>query len=224
MKVDVIATGSTGNVFMFDNIIIDIGVPMKQLKDKIDFSKISHIFLTHIHQDHFNKTTIRNIITNHKHIKIVYGEWLSEPMRLLRVENFEVIEMNKLYEFGGFKVAGFFVTHDAPNCGYRLVKDGHKHIHATDINTLMGITAQGYDTATIECNYHRDTVLDIIESKRERGEFSHLVKALENHLDVADCVEFCKVNKIKRLIPVHVGESSRVEVMQYIKDSGVNYA
>ena len=218
MKIDIVATGSSGNCFMFeDSVIIDMGVPMSQLEDKIDFNRITHVLLTHIHGDHFNKATIRNIITNHKHIKFIYGEWLREPMRLMRVQNFEVIEMNKLYDFNSFKLAGVGAYHDVPNCGYRLVFGEHKHFHITDTSTLQGITAVDYDTSTIECNYHKETALRVIEHKTEREEFPHLVKALKNHLDVADCVEFVKANRIKKLIPIHIGDSTREQVLEYLK-------
>jgi len=220
INISIIATGSTGNCFLFnESVIIDMGVSMKGIKDKVDFTKISHILLTHIHSDHFNKATIRAINNKYPHIKFIFGEWLAEQMRLLRVENFEVIEMNKLYDFDTFKLAGVIAYHDVQNCGYRLVFGSHKHLHITDTSTLQGITAIDYDTATIECNYHRDTALSIIEDKRDRGEFSHLVKALENHLDVADCVDFCNVNKVKKLIPVHIGDSTRVEVEKYLKEN-----
>jgi len=213
MKIDIIATGSSGNCFLFDDsVIVDMGIPMTQIRDKIDFEKVTHILLTHIHGDHFHKPMIRRICERHKHIKFIFGEWMREPMRLLRVENFEVIEMNKLYDFGTFKLAGVGAYHDVENCGYRLVFGQHKHFHMTDTSTLQGITALNYDTATIECNYHKETALKIIEEKRERGEFSHLCKALENHLDVIDCIDFCEVNKIGKLIPVHIGESTRKEV------------
>jgi len=205
-----------------EKVIIDIGVSMKSLRDKIDFNNITHILLTHIHGDHFNKTTIRNIIVSYHNIKFIYGEWMREPMRLLRVENYKVIEMNKLYKFEDFKLAGVWAYHDVENCGYRLVFGEYKHFHMTDTSTLQGITASHYDTATIECNYYRDTALYIIENKRERGEFSHLSKALLNHLDVADCVDFINENKIKKLIPVHIGDSTKKEVLNYIEKE-VNY-
>lgn len=219
MKIDIIASSSAGNCFLFnDSVIIDMGIPMKLLKEKIDLNQVTHILLTHTHGDHFNKATIRNIISAYPHIKFIFGEWMREPMRLLRVENFEAIEMNKLYDFDTFKLAGFDAIHDAPNCGYRLVFGKHRHFHVTDIGTLYGLTALNYDTATIECNHHRETALKLIQEKAERGEYSHLVKALDNHLDVIECVDFVKANKIKKLIPVHIGDSTRVEVEKYIKD------
>jgi len=210
-----------------ENVIIDMGVSMKSLKDKIDFNNITHILLTHVHGDHFNKTTIRNIISSYPHIKFIFGEWMREPMRLLRVENYEVIEMNKLYKFEDFKLAGVSAYHDVENCGYRLVFGEHKHFHMTDTSTmtdpitLQMIIAKNYDTATIECNYHRYTALRIIKKNSERGEFSHLSKALLNHLDVADCVDFVNRNKIKKLIPVHIGDSTRKEVMEYLHENNI---
>ena len=222
MKVEIIETGSSGNCFLFNySIIIDMGLPMSRLKDKIDFSKVTHILLTHIHGDHFHKTTLSNIHQNHKHIIFVCGEWLFEDLRLVfggKTERIEVIDMNKLYKFGDIKVAGFNAVHNAPNCGYRLINsDGHKHIHVTDISTLYGLTAQGYDTATIECNYEDVEALEFIKKAREDGSFSHLTKAMKNHLSVHEVISFCKDNNIGQLTPIHIGQLTKKEVYEALK-------
>lgn len=225
LSVKVIETGSSGNCFLFnDSLIIDVGVPMSHLKD-VDFKKITHILLTHIHGDHFHKTTLRTINQKYKHIEFVCGEWLYEDLRLVMggdTEQVKVIEMNKLYEFGGFKIAGFHAIHNVPNCGYRLVKDGHKHFHVTDISTLYGLTATNYDSATIECNYEDNKANELIQRADEDGEFSYLRKAMRNHLSVYEVVEFVKANNIKRLIPVHISGKTKDSVVDVLKNSFIS--
>ena len=56
MNYNIISTGSQGNAIVLNNIILlDCGVPFRDLKDVYKGLKI--VLLTHIHGDHFNKTT-----------------------------------------------------------------------------------------------------------------------------------------------------------------------
>ena len=216
MEIEIIGTGSSGNCFLFnDNLIVDMGLPKSKMKD-IDFGKIKYVLLTHIHADHFLEATIRYLSIHYPKILFICGEWLKKELLHIGVENIKVIEMNKLYEIGDYKISGIIAYHDVENCGYRLMQNGHKHIYITDTSTLEGITAKNYDTATIECNHDFERALEIIEEKREEGEFSHLVRTLDTHLSVQQTIEFCKGNNIKKLIPVHIGDSTRVEVMEAI--------
>lgn len=223
MKIKIIETGSTGNCFLFnETLIVDMGLPMSRLKEKVDFKKVTHILLTHIHGDHFNKTTLSRIFNDYPYVKFVCGEWLHEPLRLVfggDTERINVIEMNQEFKADGFKVYGFHAEHDEPNCGYRIVdENGHKHFHVTDISTLSGLTAQSYDTATIECNYHTKTADSIIDKAREDGEFSHMTRSKRTHLSVEEVIEFSKNNNIGELTPVHIGNSTKKEVIQALRD------
>ena len=57
MNYKIISTGSQGNAIVLNEIIlIDCGVPFKELKDV--YKDLRIVLLTHIHGDHFNKTTI----------------------------------------------------------------------------------------------------------------------------------------------------------------------
>ena len=233
-KAKIIETGSSGNCFLFGQeviiddepiftgtLVIDMGLPFLRVKDKIDFQKVTHILLTHVHGDHFQKTTLSKIFNDYPYIIFVCGEWLREDLRLVfggNLDRVKVIEMNKLYELGEFKVAGFHATHNAPNCGYRLLdSSGHKHFHVTDISSLYGLTAHGYNTATIECNYEEERALELIDQANKDGEFSHLRKAMRNHLSIRKAIEFCKENWIGELTPVHVGNSTKKEVIQALE-------
>jgi len=221
MQFKIIKTGSGGNAYLFDeNIMIDCGLPFSHFKD-VDFSKIDYILLTHIHGDHYNSSTIRNIALKHKHIKFIFGEWLKEELRLTlggKVDNVRAIEMDKPYRLGEVVIAGFNAPHDVPNCGYRLMKGKYKHIHVTDISTLYGIEAISYDSATIECNHDWGTAIAIAKAKSEEGAFTHLWKALKSHIDVDEVLKWCDEQGIKNLTPIHIGKSTSDEVMKKFND------
>ena len=221
MNVEVIETGSGGNCFLFDKtIMIDCGIPLSRMSKKVDLNNISYILLTHIHGDHFHKTTIRNISIKYPHIVFVCGLWLQEDLLHIGVKEkqVKVIEMNEVVSLGDFMISGVVAYHDVQNCGYRVVKDGHYHFHMTDTSTLEGITAQNYTTATIECNHHLETALSIINECKESGEFTHLKGAINSHLSVDKAIQFCKDNSIGELIPVHIGSSTKKEVIQALKE------
>jgi len=95
--------------------------------------------------------------------------------------------------------------------------NGYKHFHATDTNTLDGIEANNYDSASIECNHEINKALAIIDEAEKNGEFTHLKGAINSHLSVDKTIKFCKENHIKKLYPVHIGSSTKKEVVEALK-------
>jgi L-ascorbate metabolism protein UlaG (beta-lactamase superfamily) len=198
--------------------LIDIGVPHKALVESLDLSKISHILLTHIHGDHFRSDTIRKVFVNTDAV-FVCGEWLEDELLKIGVEKSRImtVESGRVYDVGLFKISPVVAYHDVENFGYRLIKDGHKHLHVTDTSTLDGIEANGYHSATIECNHDEQRALEMIDEADKIGEFSHLKGAMNSHLSVQKALQFCKDNGIKKLYPVHIGNSTKKEVIEALK-------
>ena len=203
---------------MLDTLMIDLGLSYTKTKPLL--KDVEYVLLTHQHGDHFNKDTIRKIFVNHENILFVCGEWLREKLLKIGVDNdrFITVEFGKVYELGDYKISPVLAYHDVENCGYRIMKDGWKHLHITDTVLLEGIEAMGYNSASIECNHHYETALQIIDQKKEDGEFSHLKGALNSHLSVDKTIQFCKENGIKKLYPVHVGSSTKEEVKKALKE------
>lgn len=213
----IIGTGSDGNCFTFGALMIDLGLSYAKVKNDLD--DISHILLTHIHGDHFKPATIRKVFVNHENITFVCGEWLREKLLEVGVDEDRilVVDFGKVYDLGTCKISPVLAYHDVENCGYRILKDGYKHFHITDTFTLDGIEAMNYDSASIECNHDYNRALELIDEAKENDEFSHLQNAIKNHLAVHKTIEFCKRNSIKKLIPIHVGSSTKKEVVSALK-------
>lgn len=220
MKIEIIETGSSGNCFIFDDeIMIDCGVSYSRLS-KVDFKKLKWILLTHEHKDHFKERTIAKIASTYKHVRFVCGEWMQEWLTVAIPtyrDRIDVIDMEAAYIFGQWTIAGVNLYHDVPNCGYRLVKNRHRHLHATDTTTMEGIYAKGYHTATIECNHCINEANRLIEESAIRGEFTHLNRAIRTHMSVQDTLQWCELNEIGELIPVHIGALTKDKVLEKIK-------
>lgn len=221
MNVKIIGTGSSGNCFMFeDSLMLDVGLPFSHIKKIVDVESLGTVLLTHIHGDHFNTTTIRKMYVENEKLTFVCGEWLKDHLLGVGIplDNIYVVEAGRIYSFNEFKISPVTAYHDVENFGYRIVLDGHKHFHITDTAHLDGITAVGYDTATIECNHCEIEAPKLIEEAEANGEFSHLKGAMRSHLSVQKTIRFCKENKIKKLMPVHIGGSTKAHVIQRLKE------
>jgi phosphoribosyl 1,2-cyclic phosphodiesterase len=213
-----IESSSAGNCFLLDTLMIDLGLSYSKTKPYCE--EVEFILLTHIHGDHLNTDTVRKVFVNHEHIKFVCGEWLREKLLKVGVEpdRIIIVEFGKVYELGEYKISPVMAYHDVENAGYRIMKEGWKHLHITDTFTLDGIEAVGYQSASIECNHHYETAIELIEKAKEEGEFSHLKGALNSHLAVHKTIEFCKENGIGKLYPIHIGNSTKKEVIKSLEE------
>ena len=215
-NIKILSSGSQGNAILFNNsILLDTGISFKKL---LPFN-IKAVLLTHVHGDHFNRLTIRSIHINDDTINFMCGDFLKDELLAMGVseKNIKIIELGKKYKVGGVIFSPIFLHHDVPNFGYRLAKNGYKHIHATDMFSMGGITAKNYDSATLEANHCIDSAKKIIEQKKIDREFCHMQRAIKTHLSVQNSVKFIQENNIKNYMPVHVGNSTRDQVEKYIK-------
>jgi phosphoribosyl 1,2-cyclic phosphodiesterase len=221
MDIQIIASGSRGNCFLYDkNILLDAGVGLGLLWRKVNIKSLSCVLLTHRHSDHFNKQTIRRLYIKNRKIKFVCGEFLLEELLKIGIprESIKVLKAGKIYKIGELKIAPIKLYHNVPNFGYRIVKGEYKHIHITDTAHLDCIYAGRYNSATLECNHHIDRAKQIIRKAKENGEFTHLIGALNSHLAVQQSVKWLRENQIKRVYPVHIGGSTYKEVMEYLQN------
>ena len=216
MQFNIIGTGSSGNCFLInDDLMIDAGMPYSKIKDYV--KNVKYVLLTHIHGDHYNPATIRKLIVDIDPI-FICGDFLEdELLKIADNDKIIAVEENKVYELNNYKISPVSLYHDVKNFGYRIMHNGYKHFHATDTSTLEGIEAKNYDSASIECNHDRNKALELIEEAKINGEFSHLQGAINSHLSVDKTIQFCKENHIKKLYPVHIGSSTKKEVVEALK-------
>lgn len=160
MNYKIISSGSDGNFVVINEIIaIDCGLTYKKIKNY--FNSIKIVLLTHIHRDHFNKSTIKLLAKNHPALRFGCCEWLVQELVECGVnkKNIDVFEIGKKYDYGIFQIIAIKLYHDIPQCGYRLFMNNKKLIYATDTRTLDGISAQDYDVYLVEGNYENEEEL-----------------------------------------------------------------
>lgn len=161
MTYKIINTGSDGNATIVeDTVLIDCGVSFKKIKPYIQ--KIQLVLLTHIHQDHFNKTTISRLAKDRPTLRFGCCEWLVQELINCGVAkgNIDVYILDKKAIYNNnLKVKPVKLYHDVPQCGYKIEINNYKVFYATDTKTLEGIKAIGYDYYFVEANYVNDEEL-----------------------------------------------------------------
>lgn len=219
MKYKIISTGSRGNALLLDDcILIDCGVSFNKLKEY--YKKIKLVLLTHIHSDHFNKTTIKKLAEERPTLRFGCCEWLVEDLIKCGVnkKNIDVYKINTNYVYlrkyeKQLVVKPILLYHNVNQCGYKVFIDDKKCIYCTDTYTLEGISAKNYDYYFIEANYEENEIKERIKAKEVLGIYAYEKDALLNHLSKEKCDEFLINN---------MGEKSHYEYMhQHIEDKEV---
>lgn len=182
MTYDVISTGSRGNAVVINDILIDCGVPFKELR-KV-YKSIKLVLLTHKHSDHFKASTIKRLSEERPTLRFGCCKWLAKRLVDCGVSpsRIDVLEIGKRYDYKQFAVVPVKLYHDVPNCGYRLYFGRIRVFYATDTRTLEGITAKGYDYYFVEANYVTEEMEQRIKEKQENGEFAYELRAMNEHL------------------------------------------
>ena len=217
MRYNIISTGSKGNaVVINESIMIDAGVPFRKLSEV--YRGIKLVLLTHIHGDHFNKTTIKKLAYERPTLRWACGEWLVPHLIETGVQkrNIDVMEPDKLYNYGAFQISPVMLTHNVPNCGYRIFAEDKKLFYATDTGNLNGIEAKGYDLYMVEANHEIDEILERIKQKLHDGIYAYEMDAINNHLSKEKADEFIYSNIGSNGVHVymHQHESKDLEVME----------
>lgn len=189
----IISSGSEGNAILYhDKILVDCGVAFQSLKEIID--KIQIVLLTHKHGDHLNIKTLLNIQRIRPSVRIATPKWLINELPK-SLNNIDVLEIGKIYNYGEFSVSPVKLYHDVKNCGYRIFKDNYKIFHATDTAHLEGISAKNYDLYAIEHNYDEDKANASIERAKASGEYCHAIGSIKTHLSYQQAREFIYKNQ-----------------------------
>lgn len=187
----IINSGSDGNaVVIEDYILIDCGVSFEKLKPY--YKKLKIVFLTHIHSDHFKKSTIRKLAKERPTLRWACGEWLVEELvkRGVNKKNIDILYFGNKYNYKAFKVEIEHLYHDVPNCCYKIEINSKKMIYATDTNSLNGIEAKNYDLYLLEGNYNEKQLLAELEESKRKGEFNYRYRVLDTHLSEEKATDF----------------------------------
>ncbi len=214
MNYKIIATGSAGNaVVINDYMLIDCGVSLRSLSKVKKDLKI--VLLTHIHSDHFNKTTIRRLAAERPTLRFACCKWLTAELIACGVSelNIDQLQVGKLYNYGSFKISPIQLYHDTDNCGWRIFSGAEKAVYITDTSTVQGISAKNYDLYLVEANYSEEDIQERIKAKEAAGQYVYEYRVLKTHLSKEECDQWLMDN---------IGENSEYVYIHQHKEENIN--
>lgn len=193
---NVISTGSEGNAVILNKaIMIDAGVAFNKIKPYYKDLKI--VFLTHIHSDHFCRSTVRKLARERPSLRWACREWMLDGLIYCGVaaDRIDILEDRKTYGYGLFNLIPVETKHNVPNTAYKIhFGSGEKLFYATDCNNLDGITAKAYDLYMVEANYSEDEIKERIKQKRADGQYIYEYDVMNNHLSKEKCDDWLYKN------------------------------
>lgn len=205
MEYEIIGTGSNGNCIVLNKyIMLDCGLSYSKVKSYLQDIKV--IFISHTHQDHLKKSTIKRIAYEYPNIKFITCEQNAKALADLNVHlnNIYALKLDKWYDLGLFKARLEYLYHDVPNACLKLNIGGIKIIYIVDTSKVSHIQAKNYDFAFIEANYESDEDIEKrIADATKKGEFTYLKRVLYTHLSELDAYNWLQENNIKNYKFIH---------------------
>ena len=205
------ASSSEGNAYLIGDgatqILIECGIPWKEIQKKTDFVLPDACIVTHAHLDHAKsvKDIIRLGIPIHmskatmEEIGGDLPEWL-EPM-----------EHRKIFGIGSFLVNPLQMEHDVPCMGFYIYSQ-HSHeslFFATDTCAIPYRFEGGLDYIMVEANYD----IDILNDRIMQGYLDPVMKnrLVKSHMEIGQTILWLKnqnLDRTKRIYLLHLSNGS----------------
>ena len=202
----VLATGSGGNAVVINRaVLIDCGIPFRDVSPFLRDLKL--VLLTHIHGDHFKPSTLKRMAMERPLLRFGAGPWLTRALMEAGIptRQIDILRVGHQYDYGICQVEPVPLSHDVPNCGYKVFWPEGRMIYATDTVNMNGITAENFDLYMVEANYEDEEIRQRINDKKAAGEYAYEWRVLKTHLSRAKCNDWFYQNAgpMSRILYLH---------------------
>lgn len=158
----IIASGSTGNAVRIGKVMIDCGVPFKEMRE--DLYKVDTLLITHIHTDHIRKQTFLSILSHFPRIKT-----FSCPTVAYQYYINEVVSTTPFRTPSGLVITPYQGRHDTEVLYFTWEQDGQNIIYATDTNLVENPNNIKFDYLFLESNYDEQKLNEIAHQYARKG-------------------------------------------------------
>jgi L-ascorbate metabolism protein UlaG (beta-lactamase superfamily) len=199
MNYKVISTGSKGNCVIVNDVMIDCGVPFKEIKE--DLYSIKYLLITHTHSDHLNRKTIEQICSKFPRIEIIGNYEVHSAWNCNHIANagFEV-------EVDDYTFFPFECVHDVLTYGYTWEFEGQEIIYATDTSTMENAPEGKFDWFFLESN-HDEGKLEAVRNEKS-GSYSPYLSG-KRHLSTQQAKAFFYLRRKPDAKLIELHQSSR---------------
>lgn len=213
MRLKVLGSNSQGNCYILENetdaLLIECGMPMKDIKAGIDFriAKIDGCVLTHEHGDHAK--SVKDVLN--AGIPVYATRGTGEACGILAHHGFNRIDCGGTFIVGPFKVVAFQTKHDAaePCCFLIHHPDCGNVLFLTD-TYYTEYTFRGLNQVIIEANYCQQIIDDKLAASGGARAFLR-DRILESHMSLATCKKTLRANdlrEVRNIVLIHLSDSN----------------
>ena len=213
MKYNIIGSSSKGNCIIVENmLILDCGVSYSKIREHLP--KVKLIFISHVHKDHLNPTTVQKIAYNFPKIKFLTGstevvqKLVKSKVPMKNIFYIETINGSRWFDLGIISIKLEPLEHDVENYCLHFDIHGKKGIYIVDTNNVDNINAKNYDLFLVENNYQESVLKRHIQECVDEGQLRYLNRVPHTHLSKSQCDDFLIKNMGKNSIFNYIHISS----------------
>ena len=199
MEIKIHYSGSSGNLTQIDDLLIDPGVPINQIKKALNYnlSNITGCLISHSHGDHAKGLT--DMLKSS--VDCCGSIFTGTKLGVQEHRRYHIIEHLRQFKIGDWKIKPFSVPHDVPNLGFVIAKDDTKILYITDAN-YCPVRVTGLTHILIGANYCMDNLFCNIDN----GDINERLakRIMQNHMSIQTCKEFLKANDMSKVKEIHL--------------------
>lgn len=208
IKVDVLASGSSGNAYMIDNgrsrILLDCGIAWKQINIISGWKKFDICLVSHEHKDHCK--ALKDII------KLGVSTYI--PQSFLDKSNFKSRNVYGLADRSvavtqDWKIQAFGLHHDVETLGFQITerKTGDKLVYITD-TMYCKYRFKGITHWMVECNNDKETLEESVAEGTLHPKLRNRI--VSNHMSLETVKEMLLSNDLSKTQEIWLLHLSRM--------------
>lgn len=197
----IISSGSKGNCVIIEDMMFDVGVTFKSIKDEL--YNVKYLFITHTHTDHINFKTIEKIRKNFPRVQIIANWHVATKITVDHIVGDETMLTLKNRE-----IQSFLCPHDVVCHGFAVYLKDKNFIYATDTTSLENAPKIKYDYMFIESNHDENKIEQVRNNSKQLFGYDAWKGAMR-HLSTQKSKAFYymhRKNKESKWIELHKSE------------------
>lgn len=214
IRITTFGSGSAGNSYLIDDgfsqLILEAGVPLKTIQQKMghDLSKVAGVLITHEHRDHckyikslVDATSVDFYATNGT-IEAIFQDSVLK-LKQLNKYRFRPMQYKETTKIGTWYITPFETKHDvAEPCGFLIDNiTGERLVFITD-SYYVKYQFPRVTHMMVEANYSEEIIEQKLGNERFNKQLKTRVKG--SHFDLANTIEFIKINRSPLLQEIHL--------------------
>lgn len=211
MKIEVIASGSSGNCYKISNedttLLIECGIPYKKIQQALNFktTNIDGVLVSHEHGDH--SKACKDLIKAGVNLYMTKGTKEALKLDSHRVKTFRQWSMYLDVEIGSFIVKPFRTIHDAREpVGFIICDSISKEELVFITDTQYSIYNFSPDYFMVEVNYVTET---INKNEKIHPDLRARIKKTHMSLETAiNLLERSDLSNLKKIYVMHLSDSN----------------